>query len=102
MLADLHHPQTKTLVHCDNATAIGIANNTVKHQHSRSMEMRFFWIGDKIAQDIYGLSCHPGQENLADYQSKHHIGTHHKALIPGTCTKQTPLSSYRRQLDLVL
>ena len=29
-LKELGHPQPKTPVHCDNATTIGIANNTVK------------------------------------------------------------------------
>jgi hypothetical protein len=29
---DLGHPQPKTPVHCDNATAVGIANNTIKQQ----------------------------------------------------------------------
>jgi hypothetical protein len=29
-LADMGHPQPKTPVHCDNATAVGTANNTVK------------------------------------------------------------------------
>ncbi len=29
-LTDLGHPQPKTPVHCDNATAVGITNNTVK------------------------------------------------------------------------
>jgi hypothetical protein len=33
-LTDLGHPQPKTPVHCDNATAVGIANNTVKRQRS--------------------------------------------------------------------
>jgi hypothetical protein len=41
-----------------------------------------FWVGDKVAQDMYALSWHPGQENLADYQSKHHIGSHHVAVRP--------------------
>jgi hypothetical protein len=41
-LANMGHPQPKTPVHCNNATAVGIANNTVKRQQSRSMEMRFF------------------------------------------------------------
>ncbi len=41
-LADLGHPQPKTHVHCNNATAVGIGNNTVKHQQSRSMKMQFF------------------------------------------------------------
>jgi hypothetical protein len=76
------YPQPKTPVHCNNATAVGIANNTIKRQHSRSMEIRFFWIGDKVAQGMYKLSRHPGQENLADYQSKHHIGLHLIAVQP--------------------
>ena len=46
------------------------------------MKMRFFWVGDKIAQEMYSLKWHPGQENLADYQSKHHNGAHHKAVRP--------------------
>ena len=41
-LSDMGHPQPKTPVHCDNATAVGIGNNTIKRQRSRSMEMRFF------------------------------------------------------------
>ena len=76
------HPQPNMPVHCDNATAVGIANNTIKRQRSRSMEMRFFWVGDKIAQEMYDLKWHPGQENLANNQSKHHIGSHHAAVRP--------------------
>jgi hypothetical protein len=66
-LADMGHPQPKTPVHCDNATVVGIGNNTIKRQRTRSMEMRYFWVGDKVAQDMYTLSWHPGQGNLADY-----------------------------------
>ncbi len=80
ILSDMGHPQPKTPLHCNNATAVGIANNTVKWQHSCSMEMRFFWVSDKCAQDMYTLSWHPGQENLADYQSKNHLGAHHSAV----------------------
>jgi hypothetical protein len=41
ILKDMGHIQPKTPVHF-NATAVGIANSTVKRQWSRSMEMRFF------------------------------------------------------------
>ncbi len=41
-LADMGHPQPKTPVHCNNAAAVEIANNTIKRQRSRSMEMVFF------------------------------------------------------------
>jgi hypothetical protein len=34
----------------------------------------------------------PGQENLEDYQSKHHMGTHHQAVRPWYLhTKKSPL-----------
>ena len=79
-LENMGHPQPKTPVHCDNATAVGISNNTVKRQ--RAMEMRFFWVGDKVAQEIYHLMWHLGQENLADYQSKAHAGAHHVNVRP--------------------
>jgi hypothetical protein len=45
MLANMGHLQPKTPVHCNNATAVGIANNTIKQQQSRSMEVRIFgWV----------------------------------------------------------
>ncbi len=81
-LADLEHPQPRTPIHCDNATAVGIANNTLNRQHPRFMDMSFFWVGNKEAQYIYDKSWHLGQENLADYQSKHHIGAYHRKVLP--------------------
>jgi hypothetical protein len=46
------------------------------------MKMRYFWVCDKIARDAYCVKLHPGQENLADYQSKYHPGPHHQAVCP--------------------
>jgi hypothetical protein len=48
------------------------------------MEMRYFWLCGKIAiaQDAYSVKWHPDQENLANYQSKHHLGPHHQAVRP--------------------
>ena len=31
-------------------------------------------------QHVYSFKWYPGQENLADYQSKHHPGEHHSAV----------------------
>jgi hypothetical protein len=31
------------------------------------MDMRFFWVGDKVAQEMYKLRWHTGQENMANY-----------------------------------
>jgi hypothetical protein len=81
-LEEMGHPQPPTLVHCDNSTAVGIANNSVKKQRSRSMEMRFFWVADAVEAGKFDIKYYPGKENLADYQSKHHIGAHHTAVRP--------------------
>jgi hypothetical protein len=39
-------------------------------------------VGDKEAQEMFELLWHPGLENLADYQSKHHPWSHHTADRP--------------------
>jgi hypothetical protein len=79
-LKDLSHPQPKIPVHCNNATAVSIANNTIKRQRSWAMKMKYFWTCEKDAQDVYSFKWYPGMENLADYQFKHHPGAHHTAV----------------------
>ena len=81
-LEELGHPQPPTPVHCDNKTATAIANDTIKKQRSRSMEMRYFWVTDQVNQGYFDVRWHPGQENLADYPSKHHFTAHHRVVRP--------------------
>jgi hypothetical protein len=38
-LEEMGHKQPKTPVHCNNATSVDIANNSIKRQCLRSMEM---------------------------------------------------------------
>ncbi len=83
------HPQFPTLVHCNNSIAVGMANNTVKQQRSRSMEMRFFWVADAVKQGKFDIKYYPDKENLADYQSKHYIDAHHTAVCPWYLHKLT-------------
>jgi hypothetical protein len=42
ILEEMGHQQPPTPIHCDNKTATGIANDTVKKHRSRSMGMRYF------------------------------------------------------------
>jgi hypothetical protein len=85
--------QPPTPIHCDNSTAVGIANNTVKWQRSQSMEMCFFWVADAVEQGKFDIKYYPGKENLADYQSKHHLGTNHKAVRPWRTLTISPIGS---------
>ena len=77
-LEELGHKQPPTTVHCDNSTATGISNNSVKKQRSCSMEMRFFWVTDQVKNGAFDVQWHPGQENLADYFTKHFDTKHHR------------------------
>jgi hypothetical protein len=67
------HPQPPTPVHCDNSTVVGIANKMVKRQRSCLMEIDFFWVTDAVEQRKFDIKYYPEKENLADYQSKHHV-----------------------------
>ena len=82
ILHELGHPQPPTPVHIDNTTTVGIVNSTVRRQRSRSMEMRYFWLLDQETQKYFKFCYQPGQENLADYPSKHHFAPIHSHARP--------------------
>lgn len=77
-LQDLGHPQMPTPIKTDNTTANGFANNTMKQRKSCAMDMRYYWIQDRIHQKQFLVYWQPGSENLADYFTKHHPASHHR------------------------
>ena len=77
-LDEMNHPQPPTPIQVDNATAVGIANKTIKQRQSKSMDMRFYWVTDRINQGQFLVYWRPGKTNLGDYHSKHHPPAHHK------------------------
>jgi hypothetical protein len=81
-LAKLRHPQPLMLIYIDNTTTIGIVNNTIKRQCSRAMEMRYFLLLDGKMQKYFKFYYQPGQENLGDYPSKHHMADIHRHVRP--------------------
>ena len=91
-LAEMGHPQPPTPIHCDNATAVGIANETVKKHRSRPMEMRYFYCCEQVKRRNFDVQWHPGLECLGDYPSKHHTTVHHQNVRPIYLhTKDSPL-----------
>jgi hypothetical protein len=51
----------------DNSTASGNANNTLKQRKSRAMDMRFYWIHDRVKQNQSIIYWQPGTATLGDY-----------------------------------
>ena len=78
-LEELGHPQPPTPLQTDNSTACGIANDTVKQRRSKAIDMRFYWIRDRVRQNQFFIYWRKGSINLADYFTKHHAPVHHIA-----------------------
>ena len=79
-LLDMGFKQPPTAIKTDNSTAVGIVNNTMKQRKSRAIDMRFYWLRDRIAQNQFIIYWKPGKENYADYFTKHHPIAHHKTM----------------------
>jgi hypothetical protein len=76
-LLELNHPQPPTPLQTDNSTATGIVNKTVKLKRSKAMDMRFYWVQDRVDQKQLNVYWAPGSLNLGDYVTKHHPAPHH-------------------------
>ena len=46
------------------------------------MDMRFYWLQDRIDQGMFRVYWGPGNENLADYYTKRFAPTYHKNVRP--------------------
>ena len=71
-LSDLGYPQTGTPIITDNTTAKGIADQSVRLKRSKAVDMRYFWIRDRVKRGHYVIHWAPGADNLADYFTKTH------------------------------
>jgi hypothetical protein len=80
ILEAMGHPQPATPIQTDNACANGIANDTVKQKRSRAMDMRFYWVRDRVRQGHFYIFWAPGNINLADYYTKHFAPSHHRSI----------------------
>jgi hypothetical protein len=101
-LEELGHPQPATPVACDNSTATGIMNRKMKQQRSKAMDMRFYWVQDRVDQEQFRIYWESGRTNNGDYYTKHHNATHHRLMRPvvsGTITQENALEYLRGCVD---
>jgi len=81
-LTDLGHHQPATPIQTDNAVADGIVNDCVKQRRLKAIDMRFYWVRDRVRQGQFRIHWKKGSENLADYFMKHHAPVHHRVMRP--------------------
>jgi predicted transposase YdaD len=74
------HPRPPTPLQTDNTTSTGYSNDTMKQRRTRSMDMQFYWVKDRVKKGQFHVYWGPGYQNLADYFTKHHSPAHHKRM----------------------
>jgi hypothetical protein len=102
ILADLGHPQPPTVIYCDNEVAIGLANRTVCPKMSKSLDMRFHWLRDRIDQGQFRVLFVPGLKNLADFFTKALPVARHKVLAPFFAVDDDSSDSIDLRLSTIL
>jgi hypothetical protein len=79
-LEEMGHLQPPKPLQTDKTTATGYSNDTIKQIHTHAMDMRFYWVKDRVKQGQLHVYWGPGYQNLANYFAKHHSPTHQKRM----------------------
>jgi hypothetical protein len=69
-LAELGYPQPTTHILVDNTVAEGLATDTINVKRSKSMDVRFFWLRDRIQKLQFFIRHIKGRWNISDFFSQ--------------------------------
>jgi hypothetical protein len=78
-LEEMGYPQPASPVQTDNSTACSIANDNIKQQQSRAIDMRFYWVRDRVCQGQFNIHWKPA-----------------KSILPTTTPNTTPPHTIKR------
>jgi hypothetical protein len=70
LLAEWSYPQPPTLLRVDNTVAWGLANGSINAKRSKSMDMRFFWLINRVQQEQFRVAHIAGKYNFSDHFTK--------------------------------
>jgi hypothetical protein len=59
MLIELGHNQPSTPLRMNNSTAYRIFNQTIKQKRSKSMDMKYYWLQDRVQQNKFDVYWRP-------------------------------------------
>jgi hypothetical protein len=82
ILKEMGHPQTCTPIQTDNLTAHALLTNKILPKAFKEMDLQCHWLHCHKAHNQYQIYWRPGTHSMADYWTKHHPASHHKAFWP--------------------
>ena len=62
--------KTRFLLSCDNQGAVALAQNPIKHQRSKHIDIKYHFIRDEITKDRLCIQYIPTDNNVADLFTK--------------------------------
>jgi hypothetical protein len=103
ILANMGHPQPPIPLYCDNECAIGLASDTIiRPKMSKSIDMRFHWLQDRVRQGQFVIRYVPGLQNITDFFTKALPVARHKLLTPYVALDDSESLDDRLQAELKL
>jgi hypothetical protein len=69
-LEALGYSQGATHIISDNSFVFNLVSGECNAKRSRSMDMRFFWLRDRVEQGQFKVMWHGREQNIADYFTK--------------------------------
>jgi hypothetical protein len=98
-LEEIGHPQTCTPIQTNNSTAHALLTNKImpKALKAMAMDMQFHWLHCREAQDHSIIFTGDLEPKMADYRTKHHPASHHKAFWPQILTSSTSTISQQQK-----
>jgi hypothetical protein len=106
-LSDLGYPQPPTYILVDNKVAHGIASNTIEPKRTKSIDMQYHWLRDRVQLREFIVIRRKSTYNLADFFTKplsvrersyHQFVMHLLVRVPSTSPTRTPRRAFRTHL----
>ena len=100
-LSDLGYPQPPTYILVDNKVAHGIASNTIEPKRTKSIDMQYHWLRDRVQLKEFIVIWRKGMYNLADFFTKplsvqdHQTAMHLLVRVPSTSPTRFPRRALR-------
>ena len=69
-MLELGYPQLPTPIMIDNTVAVGLAADTINAKRSKSMDVRFFWLRDRIKKGQFRVQHLARKFNISDFFTK--------------------------------
>jgi hypothetical protein len=88
-LSDLGYPQPATYILVDNEVASGIASNTIEPKRTKSIDMQFHWLRDRVQIEEFIVIWRKDQPlSVKDHESVMHLLVRVPSSSPALLTRR--------------